>query len=263
MIAAAEFERALRLHQQGKLREAFLRYDAIIQAEPQHAGALHFSGVVLHQAGKHAEAITRIRASISIDPNVADAWSNLALALEAVDRREAAINALKQAATLAPKSPEIWTNLAASELALGHDADAEKAARSAIAADGTHPGAWHNLALVLAAQGRVLEALDAATRAAGFVPDEPAFAGHKAQLEGADGRNDAAHATLAAALARKPANASLRFELANLLERSGDLVLAASAYDQAPRIDPSTGAAPSQPRFLRQRLAPWHDTQQL
>ena len=102
MTAAAEFERARRLHQQGKLREAFLRYDAIIEAEPQHAGALYFSGVVLHQAGKHAEAITRIRASLAIDPNVPDAWSNLALALEAVDRREAAINALQS--TSKPRS---------------------------------------------------------------------------------------------------------------------------------------------------------------
>ena len=118
MTVSAEFERAFRLHQQGKLREAFLRYDAIVQADPTHAPALHFSGVVLHQAGKHAEAIARIRASIGIDPGSPDAWSNLALALEAVDRREAAINALKEAARLAPKSPEIWTNLAASELAL-------------------------------------------------------------------------------------------------------------------------------------------------
>ena len=263
MSVSAEFDRAFRLHQEGKLREAFLRYDAIIQTDPTHAAALHFSGVVLHQAGKHVEAIARIRASIGIDPGSPDAWSNLALALEAVDRPEAAINALKEAARLAPKSPEIWTNLAASELALGHDTDAEKAARSALAADGTHAGAWHNLALALAAQGRVLEALDAATRAAGFVPDEPAFAGHKAQLESAVGRNDAAHATLAAALARKPANASLRFELAGLLERRGDLVAAADAYDQTLRIDPNNGAALSQLLFVRQRLADWHDVDEL
>jgi protein O-GlcNAc transferase len=263
MTVSAEFERAFRLHQQGKLREAFLRYDAIVQADPTHAAALHFSGVVLHQAGKHAEAIARIRASIGIDPGSPDAWSNLALALEAVDRREAAINALKEAARLAPKSPEIWTNLAASELALGHDADAEKAARSALGVDGTHAGAWHNLALALAAQGRVLEALDAATRALGFVRDEPAFAGHKAQLEVAVGRNEAAQATLAAALARKPANAALRFEFAGLLERRGELSAAADAYDQMLRIDPNNGAALSQLLFVRQRLADWHDLEDL
>jgi tetratricopeptide (TPR) repeat protein len=255
----AEFERALRLHQQGKLREAFLRYDAILKTDPQHAAALHFSGVVLHQAGKHPEAIERIRASIHIDPGSADAWSNLASALEAVDRRDAAIHALKEATRLAPKSPEIWTNLAASELALGHDSDAEVAARSAIAADGTHAGAWHNLALALEAQGRVLEALDAATRAAGFIPDEPAFAGHKAQLEIVVGRLDAAQTTLATALSRKPTNGALRFELAGLLERRGELAASANAYEQALRIDPNNGAALSQLLFIRHRLADWRD----
>ena len=263
MSVDTEFERALHLHQQGKLREAFLRYDAIVKADPRHAAALHLSGVVLHQAGKHAEAIERIRASIHIDPGSPDAWSNLASALEAVDRREAAIHALKEATRLAPKSPEIWTNLAASELARGHDVDAETAARSGIAADGTHGGAWHNLALALAAQGRVLEALDAATRAAGLIADEPAFAGHKAQLEVAIGRLDAAQTTLTTALSRKPMNGALRFELAALLERRGDLAAAANAYEQSLRIEPNNGAALSQLLFIRQRLGDWRDIGEL
>ena len=111
MNLAAEFDRAFRLHQQGKLREAFMRYDAVIKADPRHAAALHYSGVVLLQAGKHADAIARIRASIGIEPGSSDAWSNLALALQAVDRGEAAVNALEEAARLAPTSVAILTNL--------------------------------------------------------------------------------------------------------------------------------------------------------
>ena len=58
----AEFARAFRLHEEGKLREAFLRYDAILKAVPQHAPALHYSGVVLYQSGQFVPAIERIRA---------------------------------------------------------------------------------------------------------------------------------------------------------------------------------------------------------
>ena len=79
MTIATEFERAFRLHQQGKLREAFLRYDAVLAADPKHAAALHYSGVVLYQAGKVPEAAQRIRAALTLDPASADAWSNLAL----------------------------------------------------------------------------------------------------------------------------------------------------------------------------------------
>ena len=259
MSLTAEFDRAFRLHQQGKLREAFLRYEAVIQADPQHAPAMHYSGVVLHQAGKHVEAITRIRAAIGIDPGSPDAWSNLAMALTAVDRTEAAVNALKEAARLAPHAAEIWTNLAASQIALDRLADAEASARSAIAADANHAGAWHNLALTLAPSGRALEALDAATRAAGLARDVPAYAGHKAQLELAAGNADAAHTTLSSALVRQPTNASLRFEFAGVLEQRGDLALAADAYEQVLRLDPAHGPALSQLTFLRQRLADWHD----
>jgi len=73
------------------------------------------------------------------------------------------------------------------------------------------------------------------------------------------GRNDAALATLTSALARKPANAALRFELAGLLERRGDLAAAAAAYEQALRSDPDNGAALSQLLFARQRIGDWHE----
>jgi hypothetical protein len=42
---------ALTLHQQGKLREAFAGYAAILQRQPEHAAALHYSGLALHQVG--------------------------------------------------------------------------------------------------------------------------------------------------------------------------------------------------------------------
>jgi predicted O-linked N-acetylglucosamine transferase (SPINDLY family) len=257
MSHSAEFDRAFRLHKEGKLREAFMRYDAVIQADPKHAQALHYSGVVLLQAGKHTEAIQRIRASIGIDPTSSDAWSNLGLALQSVDRGEAAVNALKEAARLAPKSVDVWTNLSGAQLRLQQFADAETSARQAVGLEATHAAAWHNLALALAARGAVLEALDAATRAAGAARDVAAYSGHKAQLERALGNTGAALVTLDAALARQPANASLRFELATVHEQRGDFAAAADAYEQVLRTDPSHGAALSQFVFLRMRLADW------
>jgi protein O-GlcNAc transferase len=259
MSISSEFERAFRLHQQGKLREAFLRYDAVLAADPGNAPALHYSGVVLFQAGKLPEAAERIRASLKLEPRSPDAWSNLALVLDSAGRREAAVNALKEAAKLAPRSPEIHANLAASELDLGRVAEAEASARAAIAADSYYAAGWHNLALALQAQNRVLEALDAAGRAVGAAPAEPAYSGVKAQLEMAAGMMARAHSTLDAALARTPRSAALRLELAGLLEREGDLAGAMNAYHHAMQLEPGDGAALSQLLFLRQRTADWRD----
>jgi protein O-GlcNAc transferase len=259
MSISSEFDRAFRLHQQGKLREAFLRYDAVLAADPENAPALHYSGVVLYQAGKIPEAAERIRASLKLEPTSADAWSNLALVLDSAGRREAAVNALLEANKLAPGSPEILANLAATQLALGRVADAEASARGAIAADATHAAAWHNLGLALEPQGRLLEAMDAASRATALAPAEPAYAGFKAQLEITGGMRRKARATLDAALARKPGSAALQFQLAGLLEREDDTAGAMQAYDNVVRLDPQHGAALSQLLFLRQRLGDWHD----
>src|SRR5512142_22350 len=259
MSIASEFDRAYQLHQQGKLREAFLRYDAVLAADPAFAPALHYSGVVLFQAGKIPEAAERIRASLELEPRSPDAWSNLALVLESAGRREAAVNALKEAAKLAPKSAEILANLAASECALGRVTDAEAWARAAIAADARYAAAWHNLALALEPQGRLLEAMDAASRACALSPDEPPYAGLKAQLETTAGMHKKARATLDAALARHPGSAALQFELAGLLERDNELERAMQAYENVVRLEPTHGAALSQLLFLRQRTGDWHD----
>ena len=259
MSIANEFDRAYQLHQQGKLREAFLRYDAVLAADPAFAPALHYSGVVLFQAGKIPEAAERIRASLELEPRSPDAWSNLALVLESAGRREAAVNALKEAAKLAPKSAEILANLAASECTLGRVADAEASARAAIAADARYAAAWHNLALALEPQGRLLEAMDAASRACALAPDAPSYAGLKAQLEATAGMHKKARATLDAALARHPDSAALQFELAGLLERDNELERAMQAYENVVRLEPTHGAALSQLLFLRQRTGDWHD----
>jgi len=259
MSISTEFDRAFRLHQQGKLREAFLRYDAVLAADPKFAPALHYSGVVLFQAGKIPEAAERIRASLKLEPGSPDAWSNLALVLDSAGRYEAAANALKEAAQLAPDSSEIHANLSAAQLRIGQVAEAEKSARAAVAADARHAAGWHNLAHALEPQGRLLEAMDAASRATQFAPDEPAYAGLKAQLETTAGMLKKARATLDAALARKPDTAALQFQLGGLLERDGELDGAMRAYANVVRLDPKHGAALSQLVFLRQRLGDWQE----
>jgi protein O-GlcNAc transferase len=258
-----EMERALAVHRQGKLREAFHRYDAILKAEPRHPQALHYSGVVLHQAGQRAAAAERIRASLDIDPSCAEAWSNLALVLEAVGRQAAAVNALKEAVRRDPRAADIAANLAGLLLTQGELADAEAAARHATSVDPQYPHGWYNLALALERQERVLQALDAVSRAVALAPQETVFSGLKAQLEMTIAAPARARSTLEAALVRNPTSAPLRFEYASLLENEGEPEKAAEAYAQAVRLDPNHGPALSQLLFLKRWLADWHDLETL
>ena len=260
MSISQEFDRAFRLHQQGKLREAFMRYDAVLAADPDNAPALHYSGVVLFQAGKLPEAAERIRASLAIEPTSPDAWSNLALVLERCGpprgRRQRAARGSEARADIGRNTREPLGGRAR----LGtHRRSGSRRRGAPIAADATHAPAWHNLALSLEPQGRLLEAMDAASRATAQAPAEPAYAGFKAQLESTAGMRKKARATLDAALARKPESAPLHFQLAGLLERDGDAVgRHAGVRAMSCASTRSHGAALSQlavPAPARRRLA--------
>jgi predicted O-linked N-acetylglucosamine transferase (SPINDLY family) len=256
---AAAIDEALRLHRQGKLREAFERYAAILARDPVNVSALHLSGVALFQSGNAPLAIDRIRQAIAIDSKPPEPWANLAQALGAIGRHEAAANALREAASRAPQQPEIWSNLAAAELSVGRAAEAEAVARNAIKVDPVHPGGWFNLALALEKQGRVLEALDAASRAASLPQDQFAPAGLLAQLHEGIGQLDRARKVLETALAQWPAATVLHAQLARVAERAGDLPAATAALANVLRLDPKDGAALSQLIFLRKQVADWHD----
>ena len=61
------------------LREAFAGDSAILARQPDHAPALHYSGLVLHQAGHPKDAMARLERAVALAPGWPDAWSNLAL----------------------------------------------------------------------------------------------------------------------------------------------------------------------------------------
>ena len=257
MPTSDAFGHAFRLHQQGRLREAFDAYTDILATSPTHAPALHYSGLALHQSGHSALALPRLERSVAIDPSSADAWSNLALVYQALGRHADALDALSQAVRRAPRDGMLWENYAAALLDAHRPAEAERAARTAAQHDARSPGAWYNLALALQQQRRHSDALAAVRRALALAPHAPPLCGLAAALHEAQGEPAVARASLEHALQRAD-DPALRFQLASLCERTGDLVAAAAAYERLLDADPQ-GAALSQLLFLRKRLADWHD----
>lgn len=65
---ASRFERAMRLHQKGRLDEAERRYARILESDPDHADTLHLLGVLKSQRGQREEAEALVRKAIAIDP---------------------------------------------------------------------------------------------------------------------------------------------------------------------------------------------------
>ena len=77
MTIAQAFDVEHQHHQAGRLADAEAIYRQILAAQPRHAEALHFLGVIAHQVGRHALAVDCIGQAIVLNPNNPAAYSNL------------------------------------------------------------------------------------------------------------------------------------------------------------------------------------------
>lgn len=87
--AAARLNRAVALHQQGRVGEAAALYAAVLTQEPGNASALHLSGVAARQSGQAAEAVLRIANAANRDPTLPGLHHNLTLAVASLGPPEA------------------------------------------------------------------------------------------------------------------------------------------------------------------------------
>ena len=256
------FARAFELHRDGKLAQALAAYEALLKRWPGHAEALHYSGVLLYQTGRLDAAVTKIESSLKRAPGSADVWCNLALVYQAQGRLQPAVAALSEAVRHESCQPQIWNNLAAVLLTSGRAKEAETAVRHALQIDAANAASQFNLALCFEAQGRLEEALQQTEAMLRVFPEAIAPAGLKAQIEEFLGRLDAASTTLATALARngeQPAAAPLYLQRANVEQRQGKFIEAASSLEQVLQLEPRSAAALSELLFLRKQLTDWHD----
>jgi predicted TPR repeat methyltransferase len=125
---------------------------------PDHAGALHFSGVLAHQQGRDDDAVALIARSLELEPERADWHSNFGIVLQDGLRLDDATAAYERAIALEPGHANARNNLGVVLRAKGRVAEAEAAYRAAIEIDAEHADAYNNLGVLLNGLGRQREA---------------------------------------------------------------------------------------------------------
>ncbi|MEO5375033.1 MAG: tetratricopeptide repeat protein [Alphaproteobacteria bacterium] len=206
VLATTMLETALGHHRAGRLDQAEGIYRRLLALDADHAGALHFLGVLRHQQGDAMAAEDLLRRAIAIDDTVADvhlhlgdvlrgqgrldpaiaaferalaldgalaeAHNNLGLALRDAGRLEEAQASLLVAQALAPETTAILSNLGLVLQLLGRMAEAEATYRQAIAITPDLAEAHGNLGTVLQRQGRLTEAVASYRQALTLRPDQ-------------------------------------------------------------------------------------------
>ena len=148
-------------------------YRSILEVAPDHADALHFSGVLAHQQARSDEAVALIERSLELEPRRADWYSNLGIVLQDRLRLDEAIAAYRRAIELDPAHANAHSNLGVVLRAMGEVAEAEAAYRAAIRIDPEHSDAYHNLGVLLNAEQRPREAALCFSKVITLRPKDP------------------------------------------------------------------------------------------
>jgi predicted TPR repeat methyltransferase len=148
-------------------------YRSVLEVAPNHAGALHFSGVLAHQQARTDEAVALIERSLELEPGRADWYSNLGIVLQDRLGLDEAVAAYRRAIDLDAEHANAYSNLGVVLRAKGEVADAEAAYRAAIRIDPEHSDAYHNLGVLLNAEQRAREAALCFSKVITLRPKDP------------------------------------------------------------------------------------------
>jgi len=219
--------------QAGRIADADILLDRILEAVPDQPDALHLQGVLLGQAGRIAEAADRFERAVAQRPESPDLHRNLARACQALGRTERAADALRAVLGLDPDAAGVRAELAGLLLGLGQQRegegrprDAEALYREAASLCPDQPDALFHLGGILQDmgqdRGRSDEALAAYDAALAVRPDFDNALINRALLHADRGNGERAAADWRAALACDPARPRVLESLAAGHEASGN-----------------------------------------
>jgi len=231
-------DKALELHQAGRLVEATAIYQQVIAQSPSHADALHLLGVITAQMGKHELGAQLINRAIAINPTAAMYYNNLGSILVMLGQLDQAIQAFQFAVKFKPDYFEAYDKLGVAFKDKGQLDAAVAACRQAIRLKPDFVEAYVDLGNVLQAQGLFDQAI-ANYRAA--LKLRPGFAvawNNLGNALNAQGYLQESAEAYRNALSIQPDWAEIQNNLGNTLKDQGDLDAAIVAFRKAVALKP-------------------------
>jgi tetratricopeptide (TPR) repeat protein len=229
---------ALEHHQSGRLTEAEQIYRQILEANPQHADAVHLLGMIEHANARHDAAIGMIRKAIAINPNEPHYHSNLGTVLQAQGKLDEALASFEQALALKPDLAEVHSNFGNILLTQGKLDQAVTCQERALALKPDCAEAHFNLGNVRKAQANFDAAVECYKRALALKPGMVAAETNLGSVLYNQGKLDEAEAALQRALALRPNHPEAHSNLGSVLQARNKLDEAVACYERALALKP-------------------------
>ncbi|HEY1720754.1 MAG TPA: tetratricopeptide repeat protein [Magnetospirillaceae bacterium] len=240
-MSDAEFDRAVELHRAGRLDEAEVVYQQILNKRPTHFDARHLMGVIASQRGDYDMAANLIELALELNDKQPGAFVNLGNALMGAGRAEEAEEAYRRALKLDRRIPEALFGLG-NALRATKPNEATDAYRKAVQQRSNFVEAMANLAALLPRE-RAQEALDLWLKASKLRPASiNLYIGAAKALAVLD-RADEASAILNGLTQVPSATLDDLFDAGNALAEMRRYDDAAALYREILRRDPSLFAA--------------------
>lgn len=160
-------------HQAGRLEQAERMYRSVLQADPNHADALHLLGLMAYQVGKLDDANQYIARAIQLKNNEPTFFSNLGLVYQAQGRLDEAAASFRHAIRLGPRFAGAHSNLGTVLSQQGRLKEAAEVFRQAVQLEPENSLFHFNLGNTLLKQGQHREATRCYQLALERRPDYP------------------------------------------------------------------------------------------
>ena len=146
-------QRAMALHQAGRLAEADSLYESALSRDPNDPWAQHYLGVLRYQHHDIEHALALLQRSVQQVPEEPEFHNNFGLALLAAGREASALAAYASALHLKPDHAGCWNNRGLARQSINDLPGAIDAFRRALSLEPEFAHAHWNLALALLANG--------------------------------------------------------------------------------------------------------------
>lgn len=242
-VAHEQLNRALRLHQGGKLAAAKTIYEQILEASPTHSDALHLLGVIYHQIGQNDDAVSFISRALNIDPHNEVYQNNLGSAYLAQGRITEAAACFEKAIRKEPDYLDAQMNLGTAMAESGRPAAAMDHYGKVLTLDAANVRGHIAMATACHDMKRWGEAVSWYERAMKLAPGRADIFYNLGNTYRAWGRNEAAEDAYDKALALKPDFPEALNNLGIICQSRGAVSKAVQCYLKALEIKPADPSA--------------------
>jgi predicted O-linked N-acetylglucosamine transferase (SPINDLY family) len=209
-----------------------------LQAEPNHAEAIHLLGVIAHQVGQHQVAVEYIQRAIGLNGSAAAFHNNLGEACRALRRVPEAVACYRRALELKPDFADAQYNLGNALKDQGKLDEAVACYRRALELKPDYAQAHNNLGNALKDQGKTDEAVACLREALKLKPNVAETHNNLGNALKDQGKLDEAVACLRRAIELKPDFAQAHHNLAAAFKGQGKLDDAIACYRRAIELKP-------------------------